>query len=270
MLTIVESFARARAEERLALVGYLPAGFPSPDAFLALARLALDSGLDLFEAGLPDKRSPIDGRVIREAVAQVRTSGITVDRALELSALACYRGRRGGYVLLNAETLAAYGAERLLARCTQLEIAGVLLVGAPFAQWQQFAAQATACGVQPIGFVPADADDDTVAATARNAEGMLYLQGHAGITGQRVQFGPQLRDQLGGVRACSDNKLPIAVGFGVRSAADIRRLRAYGADGAVVGTALVEAAAQGAAAVQTLVGELAAAAREPLARNCSV
>jgi tryptophan synthase alpha chain len=254
---ILDAFQRARNQNRIALIGYLPAGYPSPDDFLRIADTAFDAGLDVLEIGLPTGEAGMDGRVIRSALEKVMRSGLSVDRALDLGGQALRQGGRMGLAMVYASTIAEYGEAALLQRCADLNISGILPVGMSHACWQAFAGEACQRGVEAVGFLSADMPPADLQTTALKAGGFLYLQSSDGPTGRAVKLGPDVRLRIEQVRMLSGVEgLPVAVGFGIRSAADVARVRKLGADGAIVGTAFVEAAAKGAQSIRTLVEEL--------------
>lgn len=263
MSDIRTAFRQARAEGRIALVGYLPAGFPDPDAFGEVVEVAAKAGLDVLEIGLPAADARMDGQVIRTALQTMRRYGVDVDRALELGALALCRAECVGLAMLYADTLAEYGVERLLVRCARLGIPGLLPVGIDPEAGGELAQLARRHGVQMVGFITANADEQMMQAIIAQSSGFVYVQSNGGKTGERASLNEALRNRLARIRCLvAPSDLPIAVGFGIRSPEDVARVREMGADGAVVGTALVEAASQGTECMQSFVHSLAQAARQ--------
>jgi tryptophan synthase alpha chain len=254
-------FRRSRAQGRLALIGYLPAGFPDVDRYPQLVRAAVEEGLDVLEIGLPVDAPILEGRLIRLALARIAASGISLDRALELGAEAVGPLDVAAVAMVYASVLVDYGTGRMLKRCRQLRIAGVLLVGAPPAEWIRFSEAARHAGLRPIGFLSADLGGRVLPRIVAGTGGFVYVPSYDGKTGQRHGFDERFTAHLGRVQACARRyDLPVAVGFGVHTPGDVRRLAAMGVDGVIVGTALVRAAAKGPAEVRRLVGSLARAA----------
>ncbi|MEW5958555.1 MAG: tryptophan synthase subunit alpha, partial [Chloroflexota bacterium] len=254
-------FQKARSEGRIVLIGYLPAGYPTPARFLKLVETAFTSGLDILEIGLPTRHPFLDGEIIRAAMAQVNSQGVTVDDALTLGGEALAQTRSAGFAMMYADTLAGYGQEQLLLRCQQLGISGVLPLGMAEAAWQDFAARARQYQVAPIGFLTPQTDWPSQQAISRRAGGFIYLQSQAGPTGQPGEFGHEIKERIAQARSGGGpTPLPVAVGFGVHSAEDVQRIRTMGADGVIVGTTFVEAASQGRQALGQLVRRLAKAA----------
>jgi tryptophan synthase alpha chain len=262
MNKLAAAFNKAHREDRLALIGYLPAGYPDPDRFLQSAKAAFQSGLDVLEIGLPAQNAPLDGAVIRSALEDLTASGLSMDDALALGGQALADSSMTGILMVYAAEIRAYGSQNLLQACARFGIAGVLPVGMHPSDWVGFARTAHQFQIAPVAFVSTQAAPDQFNDFARMAGGFLYLQSQDGPTGQQGDFGQGVRDRIEALRTATQfNPLPVAVGFGVRRPADIVQIKASGADGAIVGTALVEAAAQSTDAVRELVSGLAAAAQ---------
>ena len=261
MATIAEAFARAKEENRLALIGYLPAGYPDSASFVKLARCAFSAGLDILEIGLPTPDPKYDGDVIRAAYQHVVEAGIDTQTALDLGEQAINGTTGAGLAMFYEESLVEHGADHLLKACLQKGISAVLPVGFQLSEWLPFARTAGAINIAPIGFIPYDMDDTAMHQIAALAGGFLYLQSQNSPTGQQGEFGDEVRERVARVKKSAADKLPVAIGFGVRHPDDVARIRGIGADGVIVGTAFLEAAQAGTAALESLVRGLGAAAR---------
>jgi tryptophan synthase alpha chain len=261
MATIAAAFARARQENRLALIGYLPAGFPDALSFVELAHHAFAAGLDILEIGLPTPDPKYDGEVIKRALQKVVNLGIDTRTALDLGEQAINGGPGAGLAMFYDESLTTYGPDQLLKDCLGKGISGVLPVGVEPHHWLSFARTARNNQIAPIGFIPYGMDEATLQAIAGLADGFLYLQSQSGPTGQQGEFGDEVRERVTRVKTIANHKLPVAIGFGVRYPADVERIRNIGADGVIVGTAFLEAAEEGVTALENLVHGLGEAAR---------
>jgi tryptophan synthase alpha chain len=262
MNTLSTAFDIAHQQSRLALVGYLPAGYPNPQRFLESARLAFESGLDVLEIGLPANNASLDGDVIRTALESLNTGGLSIEDALSLGGEALKESLATGIVMVYSSEIRSFGSQNLLQACVKAGIDGVLPVGMHPSDWPGFARAARGWSVSPVAFVSTQAGHDQLNNFSRLADGFLYLQSQDGPTGQQGDFGSTVRDRIAALRdATRSNPLPVAVGFGIRRPEDIAQVAALGADGAVVGTALVEAAADSTDAVCELVSRLSEAAQ---------
>jgi tryptophan synthase alpha chain len=242
-------FAEASADGRLALVGYLPAAWPSESGFRECAEAAFLAGLDILEVGVPTADPFLDGEVIRKAVASVMSTGVSAATALESSSpLAAGGVTPGGGQAPRAVIAMMYlpgyielGRAALPERLAGLGYSGMLVVGAGDGDWREYAPAARAAGVAPIGFAGGETGHAELGILARRAGGFIYLPSYQGMTGREASFDEALGGRIAVVKQASRG-LPVAVGFGVNSPDDVRALAGLGADGAIVGTAMVKAA----------------------------
>ena len=260
MITINEAIRHAQSENRMAFIGYLPAGYPDPDAFIRAVEVCSKAGMDILEIGLPSNNPRFDGVVIRRAQEMLVERGIDTDRALELGALSICQAGCAGLAMLYSETIDSYGVEKLLKRCTLLGVAAVLSVGMNASDWKDLAISAREYGIDLIAFVEPDASNEKIKDLVINGSGYLYVQSRRGLTGGQVELDEQVEAHIRSVNTLAKaHELPVAVGFGIREPADVASLAKMGVDAFIVGTALVEAVNEGketaARFVQGLVNE---------------
>ncbi len=260
MSRIAEAFQNAKNEQRLALIGYLPAGYPTPERFCELAICAFAAGLDILEIGLPSRNPIFDGRVIREAIAAAVQRGTDTLSALRQSQQVLAATQGAAVLMFYRDVLAQIPYPTLLEHSRRAGFSGHLLVNVPLAEWLTLAEAAKAAGMDAIGFVSAGFDEQAIQQVSRAAGGFLYIQSRDAPTGSPAAFDEEVRRRIARIRRLCEAELPLAVGFGVRAAEDVESIRQMGAQGVIVGTAFVEAAAQGCAAVQDLIGSLRLAA----------
>lgn len=260
MQSLAAVFEHARRDHRMVLIGYLPAGYPDDDSFVELVKTAFSAGLDVLEIGLPAADPFYDGPVLRSAIQQVFRRGLTLQAAFDLSATALREAHGSAILMFYAEVLRQISPETLFMGCWQASISGILPVGMDVEAWLGVAAAARLREIAPIGFLSATMDEFELRQVITAADGFLYLQSQDGPTGQPRDFGEEVAARIRRVRNISSRSLPIVIGFGVRQPADVERIRQLGADGVVVGTAFVEAAQQGRAALEDFVAQLSQAA----------
>lgn len=259
---IADAFARARADGRAALIPYVVAGYPDAEASFAAALATIDAGADLLEVGLPYSDPLADGATLQRASHAALLAGATLDRSLAL--VARIADARPGIPLVAmgyANQLIGGGDGRdRAAALTQAGAAGVIVAdltpdeGAPF---ESVAAEAGLAVVYLVAPTTAPARRAMIAA---RSGGFLYCVSLVGVTGARASLPPTVRRLVAEVREVSP--VPVAVGFGVSTAAHVRALTRAGADGVIVASALVDALGpdgRDVAALAALVGRLRAA-----------
>jgi tryptophan synthase alpha chain len=255
-------FATAREEHRAALIGYLPAGYPSVDGSVAALRAMVAGGVDIVEVGLPYSDPLMDGPVIQAAVDRALSAGTRVDDVFEVVRRVADDGvpvlvmtywnpveRRG--VSSFAAELAAAGAAGAITPDLTPEEAGDWL------------AATAANSLDPVFLVAPSSTDVRIATVGRVSRGFVYAASTMGVTGPRDQVGDRAPRLVERVRALLD--LPVAVGLGVSTGAAAREVAGY-ADGVIVGSAFVRRIAEAgedsaARAAGQLAEELAGALR---------
>lgn len=256
-MSLDDVFATARAEQRAALIAYLPAGYPTVTGSLGLLTQALEAGADLVEVGLPYSDPVLDGPVIQHAVEAALKAGVRIRDTLAVVEGLAERGGRA-VVMTYWNPVLRYGVDafaRDLAAAGGLGVITPDLVPDEAAGWLAAAEREK---LAPIFLVAPSSTGERIAATTRASRGFVYAASTMGVTGARDAVGDAAAGLVERTRAHTD--LPVGVGLGVRNGAQAGEVAAF-ADGVIVGSALVSAAEHGRAAVARLTTELAAGVR---------
>lgn len=262
---LAEVFTTAKAEDRAALIAYLPSGYPTIKGSLGLLTQALDAGADLVEVGLPYSDPVLDGPVIQHAVDAALKGGVRVRDTLAIVEQLAERGGRA-VVMTYWNPVLRYGGgseggggpaafARDLAAAGGLGVITPDLVPDEAGSWLSAADRE---GLAPIFLVAPSSSDERIASTTAATRGFLYAASTMGVTGARDAVSDTATTLVARARAHTD--LPIGVGLGVRNGAQAGEVATF-ADGVIVGSALVSAAEHGRAAVARLTTELAAGVR---------
>ncbi len=263
---IAAAFARARAEDRAALVIYLTAGYPDPDTSRACFAAAVEAGADVLEVGLPFSDPMMDGPVIQAANQHVLEAGTTVAQQLELVAtLAPLDVPTLAMTYVTIADTRGYG--RFADACADAGLAGVILPDLPAEEAGGWLAAARRRDLATVFLASSVSTDQRLAAIAEVSSGWIYATGLLGVTGVRGLDAEPTRELVRRVRAQSD--LPVAVGIGVRDRASAAEVAGY-ADGVIVGSAVVRAAGDGEPAdAPERVGSLVADLRAGMERGAA-
>jgi tryptophan synthase alpha chain len=251
-------FASAKEAGRIALIGYLILGFPDAEGFKASAEASFEAGLDILELGFPTQDSFMDGEVISRANAAVRAGGLDARGALGLVGSLAVRGN-ALLAMMYQDTWLELGGCAAPALLAGAGFAGVINVGTAGSTWEESAAACRGADLAPVGFAGPGIGEEALLRLTAAARGFIYLPSHSGKTGSGGKFDRRLGERIARVKALAPG-LPVAVGFGVNTPADVAALRELGADGAIVGTALV-AATRDLQGMTDYVASLRAAAR---------
>lgn len=230
-------FTTLKAAGRKALVGYITAGDPDYDRSLALLRAACDAGLDVLELGVPFSDPTSDGPVIQAASLRALKAGMSVPRALRL--VADLRRHTAIPIILFSyfNPLLNYGLARLAKDARAAGADGFLVVDLPPEESEEFTAAMAGAELPLIRLIAPTTPPDRMKLIADGAGGFLYVITRTGVTGAGGLEPESIRREVEAVRRAA-GRLPICLGFGIRTPADIRALAPM-ADGLVVGSALM-------------------------------
>jgi len=269
MTRLSAAFAAARDEHRAALVAFVTAGDPSPQATPAILDALVAGGADVIELGMPFTDPMADGPAIQSANIRSLAAGTTTADILRIATDFRARHTDVPLVLMGyANPMLRRGPEWFANAAHAAGVDGVICVDLPPEEDDALGPELRAAGIAPIRLATPTTDGARLPQVLNGASGFVYYVSVAGITGLQQAAQSSIEEAVSRLKASTD--LPIAVGFGVRTpeqAAAIARV----ADGVVVGSAIVELVAQhGADApaavtayIQTLSAAIRAARKEP-------
>lgn len=252
---IAAAFALRRG--RAALMPYMMGGFPDVASSRAIGEAYAANGADLIELGVPYSDPLADGPTIHAAGTAALRAGATIGGVLELGeALA----RRVPIVLMCYVNLVlAPGADTFVRRLREAGISGLIVPDLPMGEEPAVTAACAEHGVALVPLVAPTTTDERLALIGAQAQGFLYTVSVTGTTGERGSREPAFGELLARVKRRT--KVPVALGFGIATPEHAAEAARAGADGVIVGTRLVRAAAESedpAAATGELVAKLAA------------
>jgi tryptophan synthase alpha chain len=232
-------FEQLKAEGRAALVTFLTAGDPDPETSLAILRAIPAAGADVVELGMPFSDPMADGPAIQMSSQRALKAGQTLSKTL-----AIVRAFRQGddatpLVLMGYyNPIYIYGVDRFLRDAKSAGVDGVIVVDLPPEEDEELCLPALKAGLNFIRLATPTTDDTRLPAVLANTSGFVYYVSITGITGAATPNPAKVTAAV--ARIQRHTKLPVAVGFGVRTAEQAAAI-ASGADGVVVGSALVNA-----------------------------
>ncbi|WP_024803865.1 tryptophan synthase subunit alpha [Nocardia sp. BMG51109] len=251
------TFAACRAENRAALIGYLPAGYPDLAGSIAACTAMVESGCDVIEVGIAYSDPVMDGPTIQAAADAALRGGVRVrDVFAVVRAISDAGGR--AVVMTYWNPVLRYGVDRFardLAAAGGLGMITPNLIPEEAGEW--FAAS-EAHDLDRIFLVAPSSTEERLVKTIEATRGFVYAASTMGVTGARDAVSSAAPELCGRIRAHSD--IPIGVGLGVRSGAQAAEIAAY-ADAVIVGSALVSAAGDSLDSVRALTAELAEGVR---------
>jgi tryptophan synthase alpha chain len=265
MSKLSDVLAAARAEGRAALIGYLPAGYPTVQGGAAAMVAMVEAGVDIVEVGLPYSDPLMDGPTIQAAVEVALQHHTSTDDVLA-SVRAVADTGAPALVMTYWNPILRRGVRRFAGEMTEAGGSGVITPDLTPDEAGEWLEATDETGLDRIFLVAPSSTDERLRYTADHCRGFVYAASTMGVTGARTSVADAAEKLVARTRAVTD--LPVCVGLGVSNGDQAAEIAAF-ADGVIVGSAFVRrlldapSAASGRSAVADLAAELAAGVRRP-------
>ena len=235
-------FAALKREGRAALVTFVTAGDPDPKTSGAILRALPQAGADVVELGMPFTDPMADGPAIQASSLRALKAGQDVTGTLAMVRDFRRQDDATPIVLMGYyNPIYIYGVARFLADAHAAGVDGLIVVDLPPEEDDELCLPALAAGLNFIRLATPTTDDARLPAVLANTSGFVYYVSITGITGMAAPDTDKVKSAVGRIKRHTG--LPVAVGFGVKTAAQARAIAAV-ADGVVIGSALVDALKQ--------------------------
>lgn len=230
-------FDALKVAGRTALIPFMTAGDPHPDATVGYMHALVEAGADVLELGVPFTDPMADGPVIQAACERALLQGTSLRRVLAMVAEFRQTDTDTPVVLMGyLNPIDAMGLEVFCSQAAGAGVDGVLIVDMTAEEAPELVPSLKAGGLDPVCLIAPTTGEARIARICENAGGFIYYVSFKGVTGSASLDTSTLAAHVEHIRAAS--ALPVAVGFGIRTpdnAADVSRV----ADAVVVGSALV-------------------------------
>jgi tryptophan synthase alpha chain len=237
MSSIHDAFARAKAENRAALIGYLPAGYPSREGAIECIKAMVDGGVDIVEIGLPYSDPVMDGPTIQAAVDISLAAGTKIVDVIETVREVAADGTPT-LVMSYWNPIERFGVEKFASELAAAGGAGVITPDLTPEEAGAWNSATDAHNVDRVFLVALSSTNERIATVAHETTGFIYAGAVMGVTGARTSLSGAIQDLVARTRRAS--QLPIAVGLGVSTPKQAHEIAQY-ADGVIVGSAFVSA-----------------------------
>lgn len=257
MSVLSDVFERCRSEERAALIGYYPAGYPTLEGSIEAVRTMVAGGCDVVEVGIPYSDPMMDGPTIQAAADTALEAGFRVRDTFDVVRAVAEAGAVP-VIMTYWNPVLQYGVERFAADFAAAGGVGVITPDLIPDEADEWIAASDVHGIDRVFLVAPSSTPERLSMTLAKTGGFVYVQAVMGVTGARdaVTDAPRVLTQR--VREVSD--LACGVGLGVRNGDHAAEIASY-ADGVIVGSALITAAAEGGDALARLTADLAEGVR---------
>lgn len=250
MSRITPTFEKLRQAGRPALMPYLTVGHPRPDLTVDLVSAAIEAGADLIELGIPFSDPLADGATIQQATHQALEHGTTVETCLQTVAELRRRGLETPLILMGYfNPIFQRGITRFCANAATAGADGLIVPDLPPEEADELRQACRAHDIDLIFLLAPTSDDARIRRVVELSTGFIYLVSLIGVTGARDHLPADLEAFVQRVR--EQTHLPLAVGFGIGSPEEARRV-ARVADGVIIGSAIVRRAGESAEPVKTV------------------
>jgi tryptophan synthase alpha chain len=232
-------FAMLKAQGRAALVTFLTAGDPDTDTSLAILKALPQAGADIIELGMPFTDPMADGPAIQASSQRALTTGQTLKKTLAM--VRAFRESEDATPIILMgyyNPIYIYGVDEFLSDAKAAGVDGLIVVDLPPEEDDELCLPALRAGLNFIRLATPTTDDRRLPAVLANTSGFVYYVSVTGITGMAAPDAGAVSAAIGRIKR--HTKLPVAVGFGVRTVEQARAI-AVAADGVVVGSALIDA-----------------------------
>lgn len=222
---------------KTAFIGFTVAGDPDDATSLRIAKALIDSGTDILEFGVPFSDPVADGPVIQRADERALAAGTNPDTIFRLVKAVREYSDIPIVFLTYYNIVHKRGIDRFYREAHEAGVDGILVADMPVEESAEVTEAAARYAIDPIFLVTQTTSDERIHRIVENARGYLYLVAVLGVTGVRDQVSSGALELISRVKKHTD--LPLALGFGISSPEHAKTCTAAGADGIIVGSAIV-------------------------------
>ena len=243
MTAISRCFESLRRNQECALIPFITAGDPDLETTAKALQVLDRSGADMIELGVPYSDPLADGPVIQAAATRALQRGTTLERVLEMLKSISPSLRSPIILFTYYNPILHRGIDKFLQQVQEAGVAGLVVPDLPLEESAGLIKPAAQRGIDLILLVAPTSDHERIEAIAHASGVFIYLVSVTGVTGMRTQMQGRVFDLLQQIRHVTDK--PIGVGFGISEPEQARQVREWGADAAIVGSAVVKRLAEG-------------------------
>ena len=240
---IQAAFDNAKSEGRAALVMFTTTGFPAIDSTVPVLKALADSGVDVIELGVPFSDPLAEGPTIQKSNHIALQNGTTPETCMQAVKAAREAGVETPIVFMGYyNPVLAMGEAEFCRRAAEAGVDGLIVVDLPTPEAGPLIDECDKRGMAVVPLLAITSTEESVAAACERAAGFVYCVSTLGVTGVRDQIDNRVDGLVKVVRSKTD--LPVAIGFGISTREHVARVSSY-ADGAVIGSAHINALADG-------------------------
>ena len=226
------------------IVAYLMGHDPDPKAFMANAESLIEGGADILEVGIPFSDPVADGPVIQAAGTRALSAGATPRKIIDTVGELSSQYTTPFVILTYYNPILAMGIEQFMKNASDNGVNGVVVPDLPMEEGDRFRDTALKHNIDSILLAAPNTSEKRLAGILEKSRGFVYLVSLYGVTGPRDTLSPQALETVKKVKSLAKGVIPISAGFGISQPQHVSSLLRAGADGAIVGSALVRTVAE--------------------------
>ena len=238
---IDKKFRKLKSMNQKALICYIVAGYPDIRTSEDIITSLINGGADIIEIGIPFSDPIADGSTIQDAIQNSLTSGTTPDMCLELAS----RVRKTFpdiplIIMTYSNILFRKGYIQFAQQAKESGIDGFIIPDIPIEEAKEYLDSVKKIGISTIFLVSPNTSEKRLKIISKICTGFLYVISIYGITGERKGFDEYTIESIKRVKKVIADNLPLAVGFGISNPQHVRYMIDAGADGAIIGSAIIK------------------------------
>jgi tryptophan synthase alpha chain len=241
---IEQKFRELRKRSEGVIVAYLMGHDPDPKAFMANAESLIEGGADIIEVGIPFSDPVADGPIIQAAGMRALAGGATLQKILDTIGELSSRFTVPIVILSYYNPILSTGIEHFMRSASDNGVNGVVVPDLPMEEADGFRNMALKHNLDSIYLAAPNTSTKRLQRIVEKSKGFLYLVSLYGVTGPRDTLSTQSLETLKRVKSLAEGKIPISAGFGISQPEHVSSLVRAGADGVIVGSALVRIVAE--------------------------
>ena len=226
------------------IVAYLMGHDPDPKAFTANAVSLIEGGADVLEVGIPFSDPVADGPVIQAAGTRALSGGATPHKIIDTIGELSSQFTTPIVILTYYNPILAMGIEQFMRNASDNGVKGIVVPDLPMEEGERFRDVALKHNIDSILLAAPNTSEKRLAGILEKSRGFVYLVSLYGVTGPRDTLSPQALETVKKVKSLAKGVIPISAGFGISQPQHVSSLLRAGADGAIVGSALVRTVAE--------------------------
>ena len=226
------------------IVAYLMGHDPDPKAFTANAVSLIEGGADVLEVGIPFSDPVADGPVIQAAGTRALSGGATPHKIIDTIGELSSQFTTPIVILTYYNPILAMGIEQFMRNASDNGVKGIVVPDLPMEEGERFRDVALKHNIDSILLAAPNTSEKRLAGILEKSRGFVYLVSLYGVTGPRDMLSPQALETVKKVKSLAKGVIPISAGFGISQPEHVSSLLRAGADGAIVGSALVRTVAE--------------------------